>query len=49
MYAANLAPFRKEQWVEIPPSPRPEEILTAILSLTEDGTLSFTLDGVIQT
>ena len=32
----------------MPPSPRPEHILAAILSSTEDGLLSFSLDGTIQ-
>jgi diguanylate cyclase (GGDEF)-like protein/PAS domain S-box-containing protein len=32
----------------MPPSLRPEHVLTAILSATEDGVLSFSLDGTIQ-
>jgi diguanylate cyclase (GGDEF)-like protein/PAS domain S-box-containing protein len=32
----------------MPPSPRPEHVLAAILSSTEDGLLSFSLDGTIQ-
>src|SRR5256885_2782187 len=33
----------------MPPSPRPEHLLAAILSSTEDGLLSFSLDGNIET
>ena len=32
----------------MPPSPRPEHVLATILSSTEDGLLSFSLDGTIQ-
>jgi diguanylate cyclase (GGDEF)-like protein/PAS domain S-box-containing protein len=32
----------------MPPSLRPEHLLAAILSSTEDGLLSFSLDGIIQ-
>src|SRR5437762_1922156 len=32
----------------MPLSPRPEQMLAAILSLSEDGVLSFTLDGAIK-
>jgi diguanylate cyclase (GGDEF)-like protein/PAS domain S-box-containing protein len=33
----------------MPPSPRPEHVLAAVLALTEEGVLSFDLDGAIQT
>src|SRR5438874_6054976 len=32
----------------MPPSPRPEQLLAAILSFSEDGVLSFSLDGTIE-
>jgi diguanylate cyclase (GGDEF)-like protein/PAS domain S-box-containing protein len=46
---ANDFPVLKDHWVQMPETVAPERLLAAILGSTEDGLLSFALDGTIQT
>src|ERR1700730_16166302 len=47
--SSHERPLRSEsRAATMPPSLRPEHLLVTILSSTEDGLLSFSLDGVIQ-
>jgi diguanylate cyclase (GGDEF)-like protein/PAS domain S-box-containing protein len=45
---ANDFPVLKDHWVQMPETVAPERLLAAILGSTEDGLLSFALDGTIQ-
>jgi PAS domain S-box-containing protein len=44
----ELPPSSERREVYMPPSLRPEHVLATILSSTEEGLLSFSLDGTIQ-
>src|ERR1700730_10335960 len=47
--SSHERPLRSEsREARMPPSLRPEHLLATILSSTEDGLLSFSLDGIIQ-
>jgi PAS domain S-box-containing protein len=45
---SNVLSVLKAEHERMPPSLRPEHLLATILSSTEDGVLSFSLDGIIQ-
>jgi diguanylate cyclase (GGDEF)-like protein/PAS domain S-box-containing protein len=46
--STNALSVLKAEQQRMPPSLRPEHLLATILSSTEDGLLSFSLDGIIQ-